>query len=103
MESIKTQPIGTITVNNVWNTELREILHEYFGKNENSYTADFDNEIWSEVLSYLDNACKLINDIELSSGIAAICETGVVNEFLVRFECDKGGKSFLFWKAINMV
>ena len=37
MESIKIQPIGTITANNVGNSELREILCEYFGKNEISY------------------------------------------------------------------
>ena len=56
------------------------------------------SEIWGEVMSYLERDCKLIKEIELVSGIVTIYETDVVNEFLVRFERDKGGKEFLFWK-----
>lgn len=102
MESFVLQQIGTIIAVNVGNSELREILREYFGKNEISYTADYSNEIWGEVLTYLDKDCKLIKDIELESGIATIYETSEINEFLVRFEWNKGGKEFLFWrKHIN--
>lgn len=31
-------------------------------------------------------------------GKVIIYETDVVNEFLVRYEWDKGGKNFLFWR-----
>lgn len=98
METFILRQIDTITSDKIGNSELRRILHEYFGKNEISYTADYSNEIWGEVLAYLDKNCKLIKDIELSSGIVTIYETDVVNEFLVRFEWDKGGKEFLFWR-----
>lgn len=98
MKSFVLQQIGTITFDKVGNSELREILKEYYGNNEISYTADFDSEIWSEVLTYLDKDCKLIKDIELSSGIVTIYETSEINEFLVRFEWDKREKEFLFWK-----
>lgn len=101
MESFVLQQIGTIIAVNVGNSELREILREYFGKNEISYTADYSNEIWGEVLTYLDKDCKLIKDIELSSGLVSIYETDVVNEFLVRFELENGGKNFLFWKNVS--
>lgn len=97
-ESIELHPLGTTTFDKIGNSGLREILKEYYGNNEISYTADYDSEIWSEVLTYLDKNCKLIKDIELQSGIVTIYETDVVNEFLVRFEWDKGGKNFLFWR-----
>lgn len=97
-ESVRLHPISSCTSDKIGNSELRDILKEYYGNNEISYTADFDSEIWSEILSYLDKNCKLIKDIELSSGIVTIYETDVVNEFLVRFEWDKGGKNFLFWR-----
>ena len=98
MESFVLQQIGTTTSDKIGNFELREILKEYYGNTEISYTADFDNKIWSEVLAYLNKNCKLIKDIELQSGLVTIYETDVVNEFLVRFEWDKGGKNFLFWR-----
>lgn len=97
-KSIKLHPISSCTSDKIGNFELREILKEYYGNNEISYTADFDSEIWSGVLIYLDKDCKLIKDIELQSGLITIYETDVVNEFLVRFEWDKGGKNFLFWR-----
>lgn len=98
MESFVLQQIDAITSDKIGNSELREILKEYYGNNEISYTADFDSEIWSEVLTYLDKDCKFIKDIELSSGIVTIYETDVVNEFLVRFEWESKGKNFLFWE-----
>ena len=61
-------------------------------------TADYDSEIWGEVMWYIERDCTLIKEMELKSGIATIYGTDVVNEFLVRFERDKGGKNFLFWK-----
>ena len=97
-ESILLHPIGSCFSDNVGNSELREILREYFGKNEISYTADYSNEIWGEVMQFLERNCKFIKDIVLSSGLVSINETDVVNEFLVRFEWDKGGKNFVFWK-----
>lgn len=97
MESFVLQQIGTIIAVNVGNSDLREILREYFGKNKISYTADYSNEIWGEVMQFLERDCKFIKDIELSSGIVTIYETDVVNEFLVRFEFD-GGKNFVFWR-----
>ena len=98
MESFILQQIDAITSDKIGNSELRESLKEYSCNNEISYTADFESEMWSEVWIYLDKDCKLIKDIELSSGIVTIYETNVVNEFLVRFEWDKGGKNFLFWR-----
>ena len=44
-ESIELHPIGSCFSDNVGNSELREILCEYFGKNEISYTADYSKEI----------------------------------------------------------
>ena len=61
-----------------------------------SYTVDFDDEIWGEVLSYLDT-CKLVKEMEAGMGKVIIYETCVVNEFLVRFEWDNG-KNFVFWR-----
>ncbi|EGG52625.1 conserved domain protein [Paraprevotella xylaniphila YIT 11841] len=98
MKSFVLQQIGTTTSNKIGNSELRDVLHEYYGNNEISYTADVDSEIWSEVLAYLNKDCKLIKDIELQSGLVTIYETDVVNEFLVRFEFDNGRKNFLFWR-----
>lgn len=97
-ESVELHPIGSCFSNNVGNSELRDILREYFGKNEISYTADYSNEIWGEVMSYLERDCKLIKEIELVSGIVTVYETDTVNEFLVRFELENGGKNIVFWK-----
>lgn len=85
-ESVELHPISSCTSNKIGNTELRNILKEYYGNNNISYTADYDNEIWGDVMSYLERDCKLIKEIELESGLATIYETNVVNEFLVRFE-----------------
>lgn len=95
-ETVELHPIGSCLPDKIGNPELREILKEYFGISEISYTADFNSEIWGEVLSYL-GTCKLIKEIELSKGKVIIYETDVVNEFLVRFESD-GGKNFVFWR-----
>lgn len=97
-ESIELHPIGSCFSDNVGISELREILREYFGKNEISYTADYSNEIWGEVMQFLERNCKFIKDIELSSGLVSIYETDVVNEFLVRFELENRGKNLVFWK-----
>ncbi len=97
-ESVELHPIFSCTSDKIGNSELRDILKEYYGNNEISYTADYDNEIWGKVISYLEMDCKLIKEMELLSGIVTVYETDVVNEFLVRFERDKGGKEFLFWK-----
>ena len=97
-ESVELHPISSCTSDKIGNSELRDILKEYYGNNDITYTADYDSEIWGEVMSYLERDCKLIKEIELVSGIVTIYETDVVNEFLVRFEWDKGGKNFLFWK-----
>lgn len=97
-ESIELHPIDACFSDDVGNSELREILREYFGKNKISYTADYSNEIWCEVMQFLEKNCKLIKDIELSSELVSIYETDVVNEFLVRFELENGGKNLVFWK-----
>jgi len=98
-ESVELHPISSYTSDKIGNSELRDILKEYYGNNDISYTADYDNEIWGEVMSYLENDCKLIKEIELVSGIMTVYETDVVNEFLVRFEFD-GGKNFVFWRKL---
>ena len=97
-ESVELHPIGLCVADNIGNSELRDVLKEYFGNNEISYTVDINDGIWGEVLSYLDT-CKLIKEIELSKGKVIIYETDVVNEFLVRFEFD-GGKNFVFWRKL---
>lgn len=97
-ESVELHPISSCTFDKIGNSELRDIFKEYYGNNEISYTADYDNEIWGEVMSYLERDCKLIKEIELVSGIVTVYETDTVNEFLVRFELEKGGKEFLFWR-----
>lgn len=97
-ESVELHPISSCTSDKIGNSELRDILKEYYGNNEISYTAGYDSEIWGEVMSYLERDCKLIKEIELVSGIVTVYETDVVNEFLVRFEWESKGKSFLFWK-----
>lgn len=102
-ESIELHPIGSCFSDNVGNSELREILREYFGKNKISYTADYSNEIWGEVMQFLERNCKFIKDIELSSGLVSIYETDVVNEFLVRFELENGGKNLVFWRTPDVV
>ena len=68
-----------------------------------SYTADYSNEIWGEVMQFLERNCKFIKDIELSSGLVSIYETDVVNEFLVRFELENGGKNIVFWRTPDVV
>lgn len=100
-ESIELHPISSCTSDKIGNSELRNILKEYYGNNDISYTADYDNEIWGEVMSYLERDCKLIKEIELVSGIVTIYETDVVNEFLVRFELESKGKNFLFWRKTD--
>ena len=97
-ESVELHPRGSCVADNIGNHKLRDILKEYYGDNEIFYTADYDNEIWGEIMSYLERDCKLIKEMDLESGLAIIYETDVVNEFLVRFEWEKGGKEFLFWK-----
>lgn len=97
-ESVELHPISSCTSDKIGNSELRDIRKEYYGNNDISYTADYDNEIWGEVMSYLERNCKLIKEIELVSGIVTISETDVVNEFLVRFEWESKGKNFLFGK-----
>lgn len=97
-ESVELNPISSCASDKIGNFELRDILKEYYGNNEISYTADYDGEIWGEAMSYLENDCKLIKEIELMSGIVTVYETDTVNEFLVRFEWEKRGKEFLFWR-----
>ena len=94
-ESVELHPIGSCVANNIGNSKLRDVLKEYFGNNEISYTIDINDEIWGEVLSYLDT-CKLVKEMEVGMGKVIIYETDVVNEFLVRYESD-GGKNFVFW------
>ena len=95
-ESVKLHSIVSCVANNIGNSELRDILKEYFGNNEISYTVDINDEIWGEVLSYL-NTCRLVKEIEVGMGKVIIYETRVVNEFLVRIESN-GGKNFVFWR-----
>lgn len=95
-ESVELYPIGSCVADNIGNSELCDIIHEYYGNNEISYTVDINDEIWGEVLSYLDT-CKLVKEIEIVTGKVIIYETDVVNEFLVRFEFDRG-KDFVFWR-----
>ena len=95
-ESVELHPIVLCVADNIGNSELRDVLKEYFGNNEISYTVDINDETWGEVLSYLDT-CKLVKEMEVGMGKVIIYETVVVNEFLVRFESD-GGKNFLFWR-----
>lgn len=96
-ESIELHPIGSCFSDNVGISELREILREY------SYTADFSNEIWDEVMQFLERNCKFIKDIVMSSGLVSIYETDVVNEYLVRFELENGGKNLVFWRTPDVV
>ena len=58
-ESVELHPISSCTSDKIGNSELRDILKEYYGNNDISYTADYYSEIWGEVLSYLDT-CKLV-------------------------------------------
>lgn len=96
--TIELHPLDICTADKIGNSELRDILREYYGNNEISYTADFDRNLWGEVLSYLERECKLIKDIEINGGTVFVYETGVVNEYLVRFEGENGKFNFLFWK-----
>lgn len=95
-ESVELHTIGSCVADNIGNPELRDILREYYGNNEISYTVDINDEIWGEVMSYLDT-CKLVKEMEVGMGKVIIYETRVVNEFLVRFESE-GGKNFVFWR-----
>lgn len=54
-------------------------------------------------MQFLERNCKFIKDIELSSGLVSIYETNVVNEFLVRFELENGGKNIVFWRTPDVV
>lgn len=58
-ESIELHPIGSCFSDNVGNSELREIIREYFGKNEISYTTDYSNEIWVKLCSFLREIANL--------------------------------------------
>ena len=49
-ESVELQPIGSCVADNIGNSELRDVLKEYFGNNEISYTVDINDEIWGEVI-----------------------------------------------------
>ncbi len=97
-ETVELHPIGSCLADKVGNSELREILKEYFGTSEISYTADFNSEIWGEVMSYLTDKCDIVKDIELSQGTVVIYKTTEVNEYIVRWEWDEGRKNLVFWR-----
>lgn len=97
-ETVELHPIGSCVVGNIGNSELREILKEYFGTSEISYTADFNSEIWGEVMSYLTDKCEIVKDAELSQGTVVIYKTTEVNEYIVRWELDEGRKNLVFWR-----
>lgn len=97
-EIVELHPIGSCVVGNIGNPELREILKEYFGISEISYTADFNSEIWGEVMSYLTDKCEIVKDAELTQGTVVIYKTTEVNEFIVRWEMDEGKKNLVFWR-----
>ena len=97
-ETVELHPIGSCVVGNIGNHELREILKEYFGTSDISYTADFNSEIWGEVMSYLTDKCEIVKDVELSQGTVVIYKTTEVNEYIVRWEWDGGKKNLVFWR-----
>lgn len=97
-ETVELHPIGSCVVGNIGNSELREILKEYFGTSDISYTADFNSEIWGEVLSYLTDKREIVKDAELSQGTVVIYRTTEVNEFIVRWEWDGRKKNLVFWR-----
>lgn len=97
-ESVKLHPIGSCVADKIGNSQLRDVLKEYYGNNEIFYTVDLNDETWGEILSYLDT-CKLVKEFEIETGKVIIYETDVVNEFLVRFEWDNG-KNFVFWRKL---
>ena len=47
-ESVELHPIGSCIVDNIGNSELRDILKEYYGNHEISYTVDINDEIWAK-------------------------------------------------------
>ena len=47
-ESVEFHPIGSCVADNIGNSELRDVLKEYFGNNEISYTVDINDEIWAK-------------------------------------------------------
>ena len=97
-ETVELHPIGSCLADKIGNPELREILKEYFGISEISYTADFNSEIWGEVMSYLTDKCEIVKDAELTQGTVVIYKTTEVNEFKVRWEMDEGKKNLVFWR-----
>ena len=98
-ETVELHPIGLCLADKVRNSELREILKEYFGTSEISYTADFNSEIWGEVMSYLTDKGDIVKDAELSQGTVVIYKTTEVNEYIVRWELDEGRKNLVFWRS----
>ena len=97
-ETVELHPIGSCVVGNIGNSELREILKEYFGTSDISYTADLNSKIWGEVMSYLTDKCDIVKDAELTHGTVIIYKTTEVNEYIVRWEWDEGRKNFVFWR-----
>lgn len=97
-EAVELHPIGSCLADKIGNHELREILKEYFGTSDISYTADFNSEIWGEVMSYLTDKCEIVKDVELSQGTVVIYKTTEVNEYIVRWEWDEGKKNLVFWR-----
>ena len=45
-ESVELHPISSCTSDKIGNSELRDILKEYYANNDISYTADHNGEIW---------------------------------------------------------
>ena len=100
-ESVELHPISSCTSDKIGNSELRDILKEYYGNNDISYTADYDSEIWGEVMSYLERDCKLIKEIELVSGIVTIYETVVLEKD--KKGCPRRSSQFLYQLSINII
>ena len=98
-EFTKNYHIGSCFANKVANSELLGIFHEYYGNSAISYTGDFGNKIWGKVMSYLKTKCKLIKEIDIGAGMVTIYETDIMNEFLVRYESDRG-KNFVFCRKV---
>ena len=62
-ESVELHPISSCTSDKIGNSELRDILKEYYGNNDISYTADYDSEIWGEVVRYGVKSCRISKGI----------------------------------------
>lgn len=58
-ESIELHPIGSCFSDNVGNSGLREILREYFGKNEISYTVIIQMRYGVKLCSFLREIANL--------------------------------------------